>query len=112
MTISRESSPRSRNATPDPKSRRTALTEMLGIMVVLAIPIGTAAVTARPIPNPPNRKVMNILPPQRQEIELEQRKEKRRRKKAAEKQAEDNRSPRAKRERSRSRAAERRASRP
>ena len=112
MTISRESSARLRNATPDPKSRRTALTEMLGIMVVLAIPIGAAGVTARPIPNSPNRNVLNILPPQRLEIEQEQCFEKWRRKKAAENQAEDNRSTRAKTERSRSRATERCASRP
>jgi hypothetical protein len=92
-------------------SRRAVLSEILGVIVVLAIPIGAASVTARPIPNPPNREAMNIIAPPRLEIKEQQRREKKRRK-VAEKQTEDDGSPQGKKERHRSRAAERRESQP
>jgi hypothetical protein len=92
-------------------SRRAVLSEMLGVIVVLAIPIAAASLTATPIPNPPNREAMNIAAPTRLEIEEQQRQEKQRRKAAA-KQAEDDGSPRTKNERRRSPTAERRDSQP
>jgi hypothetical protein len=104
-------SARASTANPVATSRRAVLSELLGVIVVLAIPIGAVSLTARPIPNPPNREAMNIDVPTRLEIEEQQRQEKERRK-AAEKQAEDDGSPRDKKERRRSRASEQRASQP
>ena len=86
-------------------SRRAALSEMLGVIVVLAIPIGAGFLTARPIPNRPNRDAMNIAVPTKLEIDEQQRQEKERRKAAA-KQAEDNGSPRTKKKRRQSPAAD------
>jgi type IV secretory pathway VirB10-like protein len=56
-----------------PTSRRSALFETAGIALVLAVTIGAASITAKPIPNPPSRKTLNIFPPARIEAEEQQR---------------------------------------
>src|SRR5215207_4980180 len=76
-----------------PTSRRSALFETAGIALVLAVTIGAASITAKPIPNPPSRKTLNIMPPERIEAEEQQReaeKDRRRaRRRAQKKQAKD-----------------------
>src|SRR5215204_5414241 len=99
-----------------PTSRRSALFETAGIALVLAVTIGAASITAKPIPNPPSRKTLNIMPPARIEAEEQQReaeKDKRQaRGKSQKKQDKDGKSRGAGRERHRSRTAEQRDSRP
>src|SRR5215204_3352993 len=56
-----------------PTSRRSALFETAGIALVLAVTIGAASITAKPIPNPPTHKTLNIMPPARIEAEEQQR---------------------------------------
>jgi len=123
MNIDRISIPDLRTA---PTSRRSALFETAGIALVLAVTIGAASITAKPIPNPPSRKTLNIMPPERIEAEEQQReaeKDKRQaRRKAQKKQGKDGKSQKkqdkdgksrgAGRERHRSRTAEQRDSRP
>ena len=43
-------------------SRRTAVLELVGMGLVLAIPAGAALATANPIPDPPSRKALNFTP--------------------------------------------------
>jgi hypothetical protein len=43
-------------------SRRAAVLELAGIAAVLAVPAGVVLATAKPIPNAPNRKVLNFAP--------------------------------------------------
>ena len=119
-----------------PTSRRSVLFETAGIALVLAVTIGAASITAKPIPNPPSRKTLNIFPPARIEAEEQQReaeKDKRQARRKAQKkqgkdgksqkkqtkdgnsqkkQAKDGKSRGAGRERRRSRTAEQRDSRP
>src|SRR5215211_3380844 len=133
MNIDRVSIPDLRTA---PTSRRSALFETAGIALVLAVTIGAASITAKPIPNPPSRKTLNIMPPERIEAEEQQReaeKDKRQAMRKAQKkqgkdgksqkkqtkdgnsqkkQAKDGKSRGAGRERHRSRTAEQRDSRP
>src|SRR5215212_11103870 len=70
MNIDRVSIPDFRTT---PTSRRSALFETAGIALVLAVTIGAASITAKPIPNPPSRKTLNIFPPARIEAEEQQR---------------------------------------
>src|SRR5215204_3362002 len=70
MNIDRVSIPDLRTA---PTSRRSALFDTAGIALVLAVTIGAASITAKPIPNPPSRKTLNIFPPARIEAEEQQR---------------------------------------
>src|SRR5829696_1770132 len=113
MNIDRVSIPDFRTT---PTSRRSALFETAGIALVLAVTIGAASITAKPIPNPPTHKTLNIMPPARIEAEEQQREaEKDRRqamRKAQKKQTKDGKSRRAGRERRRTRTAEQRDSRP
>ena len=113
MNIDRVSIPDLRTA---PTSRRSALFETAGIALVLAVTIGAASITAKPIPNPPSRKTLNIMPPARiaaEEKQLEAEKEKRQAmRQAQKKQAKDDKSRRAGRKRRRTRTAEQRDSRP
>ena len=69
MNIDRVSIPDLRTA---PISRRSALFETAGIALVLAVTIGAASITAKPIPNPPSHKTLNIMPASRIEAEEQQ----------------------------------------
>src|SRR5215212_1879283 len=113
MNIDRVSIPDFRTT---PTSRRSALFETAGIALVLAVTIGAASITAKPIPNPPSRKTLNIFPPARIEAEEQQREverdRRRARHRAQKKQDKDGKSRGAGRERRRSRTAEQRDSRP
>ena len=46
----------------DPVSRRTAVLELAGIALVLAIPVGAVLATGSPIPDPPRRRALNVAP--------------------------------------------------
>ena len=46
----------------DPASRRTAVLELAGIALVLAIPVGAMLATVSPIPDPPRRRTLNVAP--------------------------------------------------
>jgi len=69
-------------------SRRTAVFELVGMGLVLAIPAGAALATANPIPNPPSRKMLNFTPLPDPVAEQQQR----------EAEKEDRRSPKKRRE--------------
>src|SRR5215218_3595842 len=123
MNIDRVSIPDLRTT---PTSRRSTLFETAGIALVLAVTIGAASITAKPIPNPPSRKTLNIFPPARIEAEEQQREVEKDRRRARhnaqkkqdkdgnsqKKQDKDGKSRGAGRERRRSRTAEQRDSRP
>lgn len=55
-----------------PKSRRRFLQELAGIAAVVAIPVGAAIATARPIANPPGREALDVLSEERKAL-IEQR---------------------------------------
>ncbi len=92
--------------------RRTALLQLASIAVVIAVPVGAALSTARPIADAPSRKELDIVPPARTAIEEQLRQETKRRR-AAEKEAASDRSKRKSRDKGeRPRAAEQRATTP
>ena len=97
-------------------SRRVVALELAGIAIVLAVPVGAVIKTANPIPNPPSRKTLQIMPPERMESEEQQRaaeQEKRRAKRQAnKKRTKDSGSRRETKQRRRSRATEQSASQP
>ena len=60
MSAAQDASPSSSDG--ERFSRRAAVLELVGIAAVLAIPAGAVLATANPIPNPPNRKILNFAP--------------------------------------------------
>jgi hypothetical protein len=68
------------------RSRRALLLEVAGVALIIAVPVATVYVTAQPIPNPPNRRVMNIEPAERRVVEETQNDLQRERRKATKKQ--------------------------
>jgi hypothetical protein len=46
-------------------TRRAVMIEALGVVAVLAIPVGVAFSTAEPMPNPPSREVLNVISAER-----------------------------------------------
>ena len=92
--------------------RRTALLQLAGVAVVIAVPMGAALTTAQPIADAPSRKELDIVPAARTEVEEQLRQETKRRR-AAEKEAARDRSERNSRgKRKRPRNTEQRASTP
>jgi hypothetical protein len=84
----------------DPVSRRTAVRELAGIALVLAIPVGAMLATASPIPDPPRRRALNVAPPvdlpteqQPQEQEAEDEKRRTDKKQREEKNRREDRQP-------------------
>ena len=51
------------------QTRRGLLLELAGVALVLAVPAGALFATAQPIPNPPNRRLLDIEPEERTEVE-------------------------------------------
>jgi hypothetical protein len=84
----------------DPVSHRTAVRELAGIALVLAIPVGAMLATASPIPDPPRRRALNVAPPvdlpteqQSQEQEAENEKRRTDKKQREEKNRRDDQQP-------------------
>jgi hypothetical protein len=80
----------------EPISRRTAVFELAGIALVLAIPIAAALTTANPIPDPPSRRRLNFPLPvdlpaeqQQQGARKEQRRAGKKQRRAGKKQREE-----------------------
>jgi hypothetical protein len=78
------------------QTRRGLLLELAGVTLVLAVPAGTMFATAQPIPNPPNRRLLDIEPEERTEVEKVQHELVRDRRKEDKKQDEGGRSKRKK----------------
>ena len=73
----------------EPVSRRTAVFELAGMALVLAIPVGAMMATAKPIPDPPSRKALNFAPLANPVAEQQQRKAKKEKRRSDKKQRKD-----------------------